>query len=278
MTVYVDNFQVQATVGRITAQWSHLFSWPWDDPGELHALAARIGLSRRWYQDKEWPRGHYDVTSLKRRLAIAAGAVPVSCRDMGKLMSAARKRGLGNPPPASEADRWRPPALEAPAAVIQALTLRQPWAWAVVHAGKTTENRSWYLPAGPLWLHAGARSRWDPAGAAHPLVREAWRRLHGDVPLDRNTDLMPFKAVVALIEVGSAHHSGDCAHAPGQILYPGHEDLCDAWAISGQVHNPVSVTNALQAPVPCDGRQKLWPLPEAAEEAARAQIKAGAAP
>lgn len=60
MTVYVDDMRLLARVGRYRARWSHLFT---DQPDltELHALAARIGLRRAWFQDH--PRHpHYDVT------------------------------------------------------------------------------------------------------------------------------------------------------------------------------------------------------------------------
>jgi len=99
-----------------------------------------------------------------------------------------------------------------------ALTIRQPWEWAVEH-GKPVENRSWEIKyRGPLWLHAGARSRWDPAGALFPLVRSAWeqhvRRIPGwpglpssDVEIGRKTTLMPFGAVAALAELVSCHHA-----------------------------------------------------------------------
>jgi hypothetical protein len=54
------------------------------------------------------------------------------------------------------------------------LTVRQPWEWAIEH-GKPVENRSWTTKhRGALWLHAGARSRWDPDGEFSLLVREAW--------------------------------------------------------------------------------------------------------
>lgn len=47
-----------------------------DTPDELHAMADRIGVARRWYQQ---PPGasfwHYDVCRSKRALAVAAGAV-----------------------------------------------------------------------------------------------------------------------------------------------------------------------------------------------------------
>lgn len=40
---------------------------------------------------------------------------------------------------------------------IRALSVRQPWAWAILHGGKRVENRDWsgFGPRGPLLLHAG---------------------------------------------------------------------------------------------------------------------------
>ena len=89
MTVYVDNWQQQARVGRLNAQWSHLTAGPFDDLAELHAFARRIGLQKRWFQDKPWPRQHYDVTEPKRQRAIAAGAVAITWREGGEQRRAA---------------------------------------------------------------------------------------------------------------------------------------------------------------------------------------------
>lgn len=37
-----------------------------------------------------------------------------------------------------------------------ALSIRQPWAWAILHAGKDIENRSWSTSfRGPVAIHAG---------------------------------------------------------------------------------------------------------------------------
>lgn len=53
-----------------------------------------------------------------------------------------------------------------------AITLQQPWAWAIFHAGKDVENRSWKpRHRGRLWIHAGmTKGRWPdwPAGVASP--------------------------------------------------------------------------------------------------------------
>src|SRR5688572_4676832 len=39
--------------------------------------------------------------------------------------------------------------------LMKALSLRQPWAWAVVHGGKRVENRGWTTDyRGPLLIHA----------------------------------------------------------------------------------------------------------------------------
>jgi ASCH domain-containing protein len=48
---------------------------------------------------------------------------------------------------------------------LPALSLRQPWAWAVLHAGKTIENRTWATGyRGRIRIHAA--KTWDPAGEA----------------------------------------------------------------------------------------------------------------
>lgn len=52
-----------------------------DSLDELHAMAARIGIERRWFQDKPSAQ-HYDVCKSKRALAVAAGAIELDRRGM----------------------------------------------------------------------------------------------------------------------------------------------------------------------------------------------------
>ena len=41
---------------------------------------------------------------------------------------------------------------------MKALSVNQPWAWAIVHGGKDIENRNWKTSfRGPFWIHAGKR-------------------------------------------------------------------------------------------------------------------------
>lgn len=38
---------------------------------------------------------------------------------------------------------------------MKALSIRQPWAWAIIHAGKDIENRTWWTYyRGPVFIHA----------------------------------------------------------------------------------------------------------------------------
>lgn len=67
MAVYVDSEGVRWR-GK---NWCHLVA---DSMEELHEFAARLGLQRRWFQDKgRYP--HYDVTMTVRDRALRMGAV-----------------------------------------------------------------------------------------------------------------------------------------------------------------------------------------------------------
>lgn len=79
MTVYVDD--MRARFGRLIL--CHMIA---DTAAELHAMADRVGVARRWHQGD-----HYDIALSKRALAIAAGAVEITWRCRG-LMTVRRRR------------------------------------------------------------------------------------------------------------------------------------------------------------------------------------------
>lgn len=69
MTVYVDD--VRHRLGRMVM--CHMWA---DTEAELHAMAAAIGIQRRWFQQPpkaSWK--HYDISLGKKDQAIALGAV-----------------------------------------------------------------------------------------------------------------------------------------------------------------------------------------------------------
>ncbi len=69
MSVYVD----ASLYGFGNMVMCHMIA---DTPDELHAMADRIGVLRRWFQTP--PKAsfwHYDIAKGKRALAVAAGAI-----------------------------------------------------------------------------------------------------------------------------------------------------------------------------------------------------------
>jgi hypothetical protein len=79
VTVYVDDMRA-AFRGHVMC---HMIA---DTEAELHAMAERIGIARRWYQGD-----HYDVTLERRGHAIALGAVEITWRQCS-LMTVLRRR------------------------------------------------------------------------------------------------------------------------------------------------------------------------------------------
>jgi len=82
VTVYVD--EMKRPLGNMVM--CHMVA---DTPGELRAMAARIGLRAGWIQFAGTPKEHFDVSLGKRNLAVKKGAVEITILEMGEFM---RKR------------------------------------------------------------------------------------------------------------------------------------------------------------------------------------------
>jgi hypothetical protein len=85
MTVYIDDMYLYGLGKLHRMKMSHMIA---DKESELHAMAIRIGLVRKWYQED-----HYDVSKAKRALAIQHGAVPIRLRTLAKMCFVRRVRG-----------------------------------------------------------------------------------------------------------------------------------------------------------------------------------------
>ena len=68
-----------------------------DTPDELHAMADKIGVARKWFQRMaSFP--HYDIAQSKRALAVQYGAVELQSRmDMGRKMQDIRAASVWKP-------------------------------------------------------------------------------------------------------------------------------------------------------------------------------------
>jgi len=115
------------------------------------------------------------------------------------------------------------------------LTIRQPWAWAIIHGGKDVENRSWRTKhRGPLLIHAG--SAFEPDGyetvkqLATQLPPPAREFIHG--------------AIIGVVELV------DCL-----------QDYDSEWAVMGQWHWCLRNPQPFDQAVPCPGKLGLWRPP-----------------
>lgn len=83
MTVYVDDMY-RVPMGRFRRmKMSHMVA---DTDEELHAMASKIGVARRWFQDD-----HYDVCMSKRAKAVSLGAKEITMRELASMTMARRK-------------------------------------------------------------------------------------------------------------------------------------------------------------------------------------------
>jgi hypothetical protein len=94
MSVYVDDGRYP--YGRMIM--CHMLA---DTSAELHAMAERIGVARRWLQKGGTPEEHYDVSLTMRASAVALGAVEVRQREIVNVIRA--KRAIVRAVPPTEA-------------------------------------------------------------------------------------------------------------------------------------------------------------------------------
>jgi hypothetical protein len=83
MSVYVDN--ALNHFGRMNM--SHMIA---DTLKELHEMADKIGVQRKWFQDNS-DHPHYDISQSKKALAIQYGAVSVDVRELVEIIKSKRK-------------------------------------------------------------------------------------------------------------------------------------------------------------------------------------------
>ena len=138
---------------------------------------------------------------------------------------------------------------------MKALTVQNPWAWAIIHGQKTVENRTqrWKY-RGPLAIHAGLR--WSHRG-------------NGIVSRLAGVDIPPFNvghpseirgAIIGVVQLVDVHTA-----VPG---------CCDSpWAEYAYAEHPTGTTRrdithlVLEdprpvEPIPCRGALGLWTVPD----------------
>ena len=89
MACYVDAVHAYPGAGLRFTEYCHLLA---DTREELHLMADRLGLPRRFFQDHPW-RWHYDLPAHLRPRAIELCARELTMHEVGALLRARKRRG-----------------------------------------------------------------------------------------------------------------------------------------------------------------------------------------
>jgi hypothetical protein len=150
---------------------------------------------------------------------------------------------------------------------LRALTLKQPWAYAITHGGKRIENRRWKYPPthrGEFAIHAGATiDAVDRDRGEYAIRRVAeLSGLPAQAVRDGATVRRAVVAVAQLADVCSASFAGG-----------GRRCCCGPWAAMEQRHLVLTDVRVLPCPVPCEkGALGLWHLPGDVDAEVRARL------
>lgn len=145
---------------------------------------------------------------------------------------------------------------------MRAITVRQPWAWAIIDGGKDVENRTRNIAGayrGPIAIHA-AMSHTFGARTDPNIAREITEAGH-EADFLRWLTSAPHGAVVGLVDLVDVHHANDvdptfCGICPEGCCG------CSPWAMPEHYHLVLANPRPLPEPIPWRGALGLWNLPD----------------
>jgi hypothetical protein len=165
---------------------------------------------------------------------------------------------------------------------VNALSIRQPWAYAICHLGKRVENRAWKHPPsyrGPLLIHASAGCTADEYASARDFIvfdvglsPQALPFL-SDLPRGALVARAILSAVVENRENGHGFATGpsgvkdgskccNCAAVVGVgRAWGGRCPSPDPWVIPGQLGFILSDVELLARPIPYRGALGIFDVP-----------------
>jgi hypothetical protein len=125
---------------------------------------------------------------------------------------------------------------------VKAISIQQPWAWAILHAGKNIENRSWSTAhRGDVAVHATRlQSDWElPDGVTPP-----------------RKDELTLRSIIGVVEIVDVVTRSRSPWFTGPYGF--------------ELRNP----RVLSKPVRCPGNLRLWTVPPRIEKAVTAGLAA----
>lgn len=129
---------------------------------------------------------------------------------------------------------------------MKAISIRQPWTWAILRLGQDVENRPRNIAGdyrGPLVIHASKKPL--------PVMdesRDFILHLTGRLPLAEHPSQLG--AALGVVDLVYVHHALDCGRA------------CSPWAMGDQHHLVLTNPRIFAEPIPYRGALGLWDFPD----------------
>lgn len=146
---------------------------------------------------------------------------------------------------------------------MRILTVRQPWAWAIIHGGKNVENRVRNIAGsfrGPIAIHVALD---DAEAAPGSLWRQHadWYRNRAPQPKTRVPAWSDRGRIIGAVDLVSVHDGRtESLHTNvGEIIGTA---ACSSWAQSDAHHLVLANPRALADPIPYRGALGLRRLDE----------------
>lgn len=140
--------------------------------------------------------------------------------------------------------------------IVRVLTVRQPWAWAIIHGGKDVENRVRNVAGayrGPVAIHAALG-----VGTDQEFLDNTDRvaRLGPPVPFG-----LAYGAIIGVVDLGGTHLGSrrpDCCWYDDR----GMQDRCSPWGESDRFHLELANPRAMEQTLAWTGGLGLRKAPQ----------------
>jgi hypothetical protein len=145
---------------------------------------------------------------------------------------------------------------------MRVLTVRQPWAWAIIHGGKNVENRTSNIAGdyhGPIAIHTALTydASWSSRTLDDAMQATGARLDPTGAPMPWWTNLGTIIGIVDLTDVHKA-----AGFNPGELNLCAPHGLCSPWAEPDTHHLTLKNPRALAEPIPYRGSLGLRTLDE----------------
>lgn len=145
---------------------------------------------------------------------------------------------------------------------MRILTVRQPWAWAIIHGGKNVENRVRNIAGGyrgPVAIHAGLNL--DESSFVSATLHNAWLSAGGD-SAPGGWGISKRGRIIGIVDLVEVHHAAHCLN-PLDVADDSTWKWCSPWAQNDVQHLLLENPRPLADPIPYTGALGLRTLDEA---------------